>query len=75
MTGPQIKVSMTCAYCTHVRSYANLGLGDSASDVYCTHPDNGDGSRRFIADTDWTTPKWCPMRKEAIDKAVQALSE
>lgn len=68
--GPEVTIDVSCSGCKHERSRRYRVQGDSGRDVFCAHPsaqspDDGevfDGERvRFVADSRWTTPKWCPM--------------
>jgi predicted RNase H-like HicB family nuclease len=54
--GPHLTLS--CAGCLYAHEERYAAQGDSGCDVYCLHPALG---RRFVADTAWKTPGWCPV--------------
>lgn len=57
--GPTIQVLGSCLNCIHCRSERYRCQGDSGHDVSCAHP-NAPGDK-YIGDTRWTTPSWCPF--------------
>lgn len=69
--GPHINISFTCHGCKFETSVYYRCQGDSGHDVYCNHPDFSE--RKFVADTRWDTPKWCPVRD--IDKIKTLLTD
>lgn len=74
--GPSIKLEISCFDCVHCTSESYRVQSDSGSDVYCIHPDasQGRGNRRFVGDTNWDTPKWCPLRGRTIAEFVESLT-
>jgi len=60
MKGPQKSVKYSCRNCDHCKSEHYAVQGDSGHDVYCAHPNV---KKKFIADTNWETPDWCPIGK------------
>lgn len=66
--GPQIEVKASCFDCTYECSVSYAVQGDSGCTVYCTHPAvQVDGKeRRYVADTSWRTPGWCPLLAAAL---------
>jgi hypothetical protein len=66
--GPRVTMSLDCFGCAHTESERYRVQGDSGSDVYCTHDQHGEPgkARRYVGDTRWTTPDWCPLRGPAL---------
>lgn len=63
--GPLRTVNLSCSGCKYEHSESYKCQGDSGHDVYCTHPaaPREEGApMAFIADTNWRTPGWCPLR-------------
>lgn len=59
--GPSVATKRSCFDCRWEKSESYAVQGDSGHDVYCTHPTHP--ARRFIADTSWDTPEWCPVSR------------
>lgn len=61
--GPKVTVLRECYNCPACVSESYRVQGDSGSDVYCAHPNfaNEKEGRKFIRDTSWRTPEWCPV--------------
>jgi len=57
--GPKRTVKWSCFSCKFCRSENYICQGDSAFDVYCTHPSLAQ-EQLHIGDTRWDTPNWCP---------------
>lgn len=55
MKGPTVTMKRSCFDCEFCRSERYAVQGDSGSDVYCT------SENRYIGDTTWATPDWCPF--------------
>jgi hypothetical protein len=68
-TGPTVRLVLRCDECVHCRTKGYVCQGDSGSEVYCA----ATGTLRYIADTSWITPDWCPCRDEAIRTATAGL--
>jgi len=70
--GPTVTIRGSCLNCEFCRSESYTCQGDSGSDVYCVNPEVLEAGKelRFIADTNWATPKWCPFLADAIQQAV-----
>lgn len=66
--GPSVRIEARCSDCTYECSVGYAVQGDSGHNVFCTHPAaQVDGKeRRYIADTSWRTPDWCPLLAAAI---------
>ena len=74
--GPSVKVKLSCFDCVHETSERYQCQGDSGSTVYCTHG----GGKRYVGDSTWETPKWCPLmppdtRRATIAECVAALAD
>ena len=67
--GPRVRFDASCFDCAYEHSEHYAVQGDSGCDVTCTHPDAPD--KRDIGDTNWTTPKWCPLLVVAIENLVR----
>ncbi len=72
--GPSIRLEVDCFGCAFEATESYRCQGDSGNDVYCTHPAHGeDGKdRRYVGDTKWKTPDWCPLRAEALASFLAA---
>jgi len=57
--GPKVTVRLSCFDCQHCSSDSYRVQGDSGSSVYCKHSAY---APRYIGDTTWDTPAWCPLR-------------
>ncbi len=62
--GPTVTVKKICYGCCYKQSESYAVQGDSGCDVYCLHPSV---VRKFIGDTTWNTPVWCPVGSGDID--------
>ena len=62
MYGPEVTERRSCLNCQACKSESYHVQGDSGHDVYCTHPafQSDPKQRKFIGDSTWTTPSWCP---------------
>lgn len=65
--GPRIEVKKRCSGCDYKKSESYAVQGDSGHDVYCTHPSVG---KKYIGDTNWTTPPWCPAKRSLLRNAA-----
>ena len=54
--GTKVTVSRSCAGCVHERSESYAVQGDSGFRVFC------DLAGKYIGDTTWVTPSWCPIK-------------
>ena len=60
MIGPKTQIKRSCFECEKCISESYHVQGDSGHDVYCGYyPD-----KRYIGDTNWTTPAWCPVLQQ-----------
>lgn len=64
--GPSIRLDMSCFGCKFVRSKSYAVQGDSGHRVTCSAVDG-----KYIGDSNWSTPEWCPKRAAALDKFYQ----
>ena len=74
--GPKVEMKLSCFDCTHCETERYAVQGDSGNDVYCNHPECGltmSQDRRYVADSNWATPQWCPLRQRAINEFVSQL--
>lgn len=69
--GPIISLSVKCLNCVYCNSEEYSVQGDSGIDVYCTHPDFE--SKKYIGDTKWDTPTFCPYLKSVKYSDLQDL--
>jgi hypothetical protein len=53
--GPEVTIKRSCSGCTHVRTKDYAVQGDSGFTVSCAL------AERWIGDTTWATPAWCPV--------------
>ena len=67
--GPKLSLKKSCRDCDYCISASYQCQGDSGHDVKCKAVD------KFIGDTTWDTPDWCPYLKEAIDKFAKDISK
>lgn len=56
--GPKVTVRRSCSDCKACNSESYAVQGDSGHYVYCEHPSLPE--RKYIGDTRWDTPGWCP---------------
>lgn len=56
--GPKVTVKRRCSDCKACNSESYAVQGDSGHYVYCEHPSLPE--RKYIGDTRWDTPGWCP---------------
>ena len=82
--GPNVTVRRRCSDCKACNSESYAVQGDSGHYVYCEHPSLPES--KYIGDTNWNTPHWCPVsapttqpaskREPAeIDTATMVLAE
>ena len=62
--GPEVTVKYSCFNCKFEVSESYRCQGDSGQDVYCTHPSFSE--RKRVGDTSWSTPDFCPFKKDAF---------
>lgn len=73
--GPSVNIEMSCFDCAHEESTRYQCQGDSGRDVTCAHPEAGpNGGARYIGDTTWKTPEWCPLRGAALAALLAEVS-
>lgn len=70
--GPAIAVE--CHGCSFNRNERYVMQGDTGRDVFCTEPSVAEpnGGDKYIGDTNWTTPEWCPFRIDALENITNA---
>ena len=63
MYGPTVTTNRRCDTCPACKSESYRVQSDSGCNVYCTHPafESEPNQRKYIGDTTWTTPYWCPV--------------
>lgn len=73
--GPKVTVKRRCSDCKACNSESYAVQGDSGHYVYCEHPSLPE--RKYIGDTHWDTPDWCPAAAPTAQPApvVQLTSE
>lgn len=65
--GPLVTINTSCFDCSFETSDSycveDVNDVDSGHKVYCTHPEAplAGEARRYIADSCWDTPDWCPL--------------
>ena len=57
--GPNVTVKRRCSDCKACNSESYAVQGDSGHYVYCEHPSLPES--KYIGDTNWNTPHWCPV--------------
>lgn len=67
--GPFVWMRASCLNCIHCTSESYAVQDDSGHNVYCEHPSIG---KKRVGDTNWSTPEWCPLLADAIDKHLKA---
>lgn len=74
--GPKVSLQLTCHHCENCLSTHYACQGDSGHTVHCTHPDvrSSEGDPRYIGDSNWSTPQWCPLRDRAIQNLLVTLA-
>lgn len=63
--GPKITMARDCSGCVFNRSKPYLVQGDSGAYVWCDHPTV---ASKYIGDTSWVTPDWCPELASAEEE-------
>lgn len=64
--GPVATTTLSCEGCRHNVSESYIVQGDSGYAVHCTHG----GEKRYIGDTTWVTPDWCPVLGQPVSANV-----
>jgi hypothetical protein len=59
--GPRVVIRRYCDECKYCETKSYTNQGDSGSEVYCNHPWINEGKGKYINDTCWITPDWCPF--------------
>lgn len=67
--GPKVTVKRRCSDCKACNSESYAVQGDSGHYVYCEHPSLPE--RKYIGDTRWDTPGWCPAAAPTTKPAPQ----
>ncbi len=67
--GPKVTVKRRCSDCKACNSESYAVQGDSGHYVYCEHPSLPE--RKYIGDTNWNTPHWCPVAAPTTQPAPQ----
>lgn len=67
--GPKVTVKRRCSDCKACNSESYAVQGDSGHYVYCEHPSLPE--RKYIGDTRWDTPGWCPAAAPTTQPALQ----
>ena len=67
--GPKVTVKRRCSDCKACNSESYAVQGDSGHYVYCEHPSLPE--RKYIGDTHWDTPDWCPAAAPTTQPAPQ----
>ena len=67
--GPKVTVRRSCSDCKACNSESYAVQGDSGHYVYCEHPSLPE--RKYIGDTRWDTPGWCPVAAPTTQPAPQ----
>jgi hypothetical protein len=61
MIGPKVKIQASCFNCEHCKTERYAVQSDSGTDVRCGAVDN-----KYIGDSRWDTPDWCPFLSAAV---------
>jgi len=67
--GPNVTVRRSCSDCKACNSESYAVQGDSGHYVYCEHPSLPES--KYIGDTNWNTPHWCPVSAPTTQPASQ----
>jgi hypothetical protein len=67
--GPKVTVKRRCSDCKACNSESYAVQGDSGHYVYCEHPSLPE--RKYIGDTNWNTPHWCPVSAPTTQPELQ----
>ena len=67
--GPKATVKRSCSDCKACNSESYAVQGDSGHYVYCEHPSLPE--RKYIGDTHWDTPDWCPAAAPTTQPAPE----
>ena len=67
--GPKVTVKRRCSDCKACNSESYAVQGDSGHYVYCEHPSLPES--KYIGDTNWNTPHWCPVSAPTTQPAPQ----
>lgn len=67
--GPKVTVKRRCSDCKACNSESYAVQGDSGHYVYCGHPSLPES--KYIGDTNWNTPHWCPVSAPTTQPAPQ----
>ena len=67
--GPKVTVRRSCSDCEACNSESYAVQGDSGHYVYCEHPSLPES--KYIGDTNWNTPHWCPVSEPTTQPAPQ----
>lgn len=67
--GPNVTVRRSCSDCKACNSESYAVQGDSGHYVYCEHPSLPES--KYIGDTNWNTPHWCPVSAPTTQPAPQ----
>lgn len=70
--GPKVTVKRRCSDCKACNSESYAVQGDSGHYVYCEHPSLPES--KYIGNTHWDTPDWCPAAAPTTQPAPQADS-
>ena len=65
--GPSVRLVLSCDGCMYERAEKYAVQGDSGHDVSCGRFD----PPKYIGDTTWSTPEWCPLRSVAIAEHIE----
>lgn len=71
--GPKVTVRRSCSDCKACNSESYAVQGDSGHYVYCEHPSLPES--KYIGDTNWNTPHWCPVSAPTTQPAPQQKAQ
>ena len=65
-------ISINCTGCGFSNSERYQHQGDNGREYYCAEPtvQLPDNSVRYVGDSDSTSPRWCPFRKQQLQLAL-----
>lgn len=66
--GPNIRLDVDCYGCIYMENESYCCQSDSGFKIYCIHVNHGEEGkrRRYLGDTNWRTPYWCPLKSAAL---------
>ena len=64
--GPEVTIRVSCFGCTFCHGERYNVQGDTGSDIYCEHTNFEE--RKYIGDSHYNTPDFCPEKDEGYKR-------